>query len=145
MLVSECMSRDVVVARPDETLREAAIKMAECDAGALPVADGDRLVGMITDRDITIRGVAKNLAPTTPVREVMSKELLYCYEDENVEHVADNMGAQQVRRLPVVNRGKRLVGIISLGDIAKGADPGTTGNAMADISRRGGAHDQTLH
>jgi CBS domain-containing protein len=119
--------------------------MAECDAGSLPVGENDRLVGMITDRDIAVRAVAKNMPPDTPVRDVMSTEVLYCFDDEDIEKVADNMGAQQVRRLPVVNRDKRLVGIISLGDVASGADDSTVGHAVADISKPGGKHDQALH
>jgi CBS domain-containing protein len=111
----------------------------------LPVGEDDRLVGMITDRDIAIRAVAKDLPPDTAVREVMTKEVLYCFEDEALEHVADNMGEQQVRRLPVLNREKRLVGILSLGDLANVAKPRTSGQAIAAISRPGGAHDQTLH
>ena len=145
MKVRECMTSDVVVASPGESICEAAQKMAECDAGALPVGENDRLVGMITDRDIAVRAVAKRLSPDTPVRDVMSKEILYCFEDEDLEQVAGNMGDQQIRRLPVLNRDKRLVGIISLGDIAQGADSGKTGHALEEISRRGGKHDQTMH
>jgi CBS domain-containing protein len=145
MKVSECMTRNVVIASPGDTLRDAARKMSECDAGSLPVGEGDRLVGMITDRDIALRAVAKNLGPDTPVRDVMSHEVLYCFDDEDIAHVADNMGEQQIRRLPVVNRDKRLVGIISLGDLARGAPAAKTGKAVAEISKRGGKHDQALH
>ena len=145
MKVSEAMTREVVLCSPDKSIREAARMMLECDAGAIPVGDGDRLVGMITDRDIAVRAVARDLAPSTPIREVMSKEVLYCFEDEDIQHVAANMGDQQVRRLPVLDRNKRLVGIVSLGDLARQAQPRTTGEAVAAISRPGGAHDQTLH
>jgi len=145
MKVKDVMTVDVVLARPDQSIGEAARMMAERDAGALPVGEDDRLVGMITDRDIAIRGVARDLAPDTPVRDVMSKEVLYCFDDEDIEHVADNMGAQQVRRLPVLNREKRLVGILSLGDLAAHSKPKTAGQAITAISRPGGAHDQSLH
>jgi CBS domain-containing protein len=145
MKVSECMTREVVVASPGDSICDAARKMAECDAGSLPVGENDRLVGMITDRDIAVRAVAKNMPPDTPVRDVMSAEVLYCFDDEDIEKVADNMGAQQVRRLPVLNRDKRLVGIISLGDVASGADDSTVGHAVADISKPGGKHDQAVH
>ena len=145
MKIREVMTQDVKVAGPDQTLAEAARMMAECDAGALPVGEDDRLVGMLTDRDIVIRGVAKDLGPDTPIREVMSKEVLYCFQDEDVEHVADNMGEQQVRRLPVLDREKRLVGIVSIGDLAAHAKPKTSGQAITAISRPGGPHDQTLH
>ena len=142
MRVNECMTRDVRVANPRQTIREVAQIMAECDAGAVPVGENDRLVGMITDRDIALRAVARDLPPSTPVRDVMSKEVLYCFDDEDVKHVAANMGEQQIRRLPVVNREKRLVGIISLGDLAQKADDATVGHAVSDISKPGGKHDQ---
>jgi CBS domain-containing protein len=145
MKVSEAMTRDVTVTSPSQSIAEAAKLMAECDAGALPVGENDRLVGVITDRDIAIRAVARHLSPDTPVREVMSKEVLYCFDDENLEDVAENMGEQQIRRLPVLNRDKRLVGIVSLGDLALKSKPKTAGEAVAAISRPGGAHDQTTH
>ena len=145
MKIKEIMTEDVALADPEMTIADAARMMARCDAGALPVGEGDRLVGMVTDRDIAIRAVAKDLALDTPVREVMSKEVLYCFADEDIEHVADNMGAQQVRRLPVLDREKRLVGIVSLGDLALHSKPKTSGQAISAISQPGGAHDQTLH
>ena len=145
MKVKDVMTPNVRLASPRQSIADAARMMAECDAGVLPVGEDDRLVGMITDRDIAIRAVAKDLPPDTAVREVMSKEVLYCFEDEALEHVADNMGEQQVRRLPVLNREKRLVGILSLGDLATVTKPKTSGQAIAAISRPGGAHDQTLH
>ena len=145
MKVRDAMTTNVVLARPDQSIRDAARLMAKIDAGVLPVGENDRLVGMITDRDIAVRAVAEDKPPDTPVRDVMSKEVLYCFEDESIEHVAHTMGEQQVRRLPVLNREKRLVGIVSLGDLANAARPGTSGEAIAQISRPGGAHDQTLH
>jgi len=145
MKVKDVMTTEVAVARPDQTIADAARMMAECDAGVLPVGEDDRLVGMITDRDIAIRAVARDLPCDTTVGEVMSKEVLYCFEDETIEHVAENMGEQQVRRLPVLNREKRLVGILSLGDLAANAKPKTAGQAITAISRPGGPHDQTLH
>ena len=144
MKVSECMSRSVTVANPKQSIAEAARMMAECDSGVLPVGENDRLVGVITDRDIAIRAVAQKRGPETPVRDIMSKEVLYCFEDDDVEDCAENMGEQQVRRLPVVNRDKRLVGIISLGDIAKSAEF-EAGHAVAEITRPGGKHDQGRH
>ncbi len=142
--VSQCMSRDVRVTSPDETIRDAARVMAEIDAGSLPVGEGDRLVGVITDRDITIRAMAEGKGPDTPVREVMSSAVKYCFEDEDIEDVTRNMGEIQVRRLPVVTREKRLVGIVSLGDLARcsgNAEP--VGEALESISRTGGQHNQT--
>jgi CBS domain-containing protein len=134
------MSRDVQVASPGQSIRDVAKMMDQIDAGAMPVGENDRLVGMITDRDIAIRAVALGKGPDTPVREVMSKDVKYCYEDEDLEHVAQNMGELQVRRLPVVNRDKRLVGIVSLGDIAQREDAKTTGKTTAGVSKPGGKH-----
>lgn len=142
MRVSEVMTREVRVANPDQTICDAARLMAELDAGVLPVGEGDRLVGMITDRDIAVRAVAQDMPPSTKVREVMSAEVLYCFDDQELDDIAQNMSDVKVRRLPVVNREKRLVGIISLGDLAKGENAATTGQAVADISTPGGAHSQ---
>ncbi|HEY8251026.1 MAG TPA: CBS domain-containing protein [Burkholderiales bacterium] len=143
MRVSEAMTRDVRIANPGQSIRDVAKIMAEIDAGVMPVGENDRLVGMITDRDIAIRAIAKGKGPDTPVREVMSKDVKYCYEDEDLEHVARNMGDIQVRRLPVVSRDKRLVGIVSLGDVAQNEDSETTGETTAGVSQRGGQHRQT--
>jgi CBS domain-containing protein len=143
MKVSEAMTRDVKVANPNWSIRDAAMSMADLDAGALPVGENDRLVGMITDRDIAIRAVAQGKGPDVKVREVMSSDVCYCYEDEDIEEVARNMGDIQVRRLPVVNRDKRLVGIISIGDVAGRTAPDEVGQAIAGISERGAQHRQT--
>jgi CBS domain-containing protein len=141
MRVSECMTRDVKMANPQESICDAAKMMADCDAGVLPVSDNDRLVGMITDRDIAVRAIAQGKGPDTPVREVMSQEVKYCFDDEELDHVAKNMGDIRVRRLPVVNREKRLVGIVSLGDVAlKGERAG--GKAVKGVSKPGGPHSQ---
>jgi len=143
MRVSDVMTRDVQIARPEQTIKDVAQLMCDIDVGALPVGDDDRLVGMITDRDIAIRAVAQGKAPSTTVREVMSAEVRYCFEDEDTEHVARNMGDQQLRRLPVVDRDKRLVGILSLGDLAIGEHPRPVGEALQDISRPTRQHSQT--
>jgi CBS domain-containing protein len=145
MKIREVMTQDVALAEPGMTIADAARMMVRCDAGALPVGDGDRLVGMITDRDIAVRAVAKDLPCDTPVSEVMSREVLYCFADEEIEHVAASMGEQKVRRLPVLDRTKRLVGIVSLGDLALHSKARTSGEAIAAISQPGGSHDQTLH
>ena len=119
MKVNEIITHDPEVIRPETTLIEAAQKMKSLDIGMLPVCDGDRLVGMITDRDITVRGVAQGYDPKTArVQEVMTPEVIYCFDDEDVKDVAKKMEEKQVRRLPVLNREKRLVGIVSLGDLA---------------------------
>jgi CBS domain-containing protein len=134
MKVSEAMTRDVRVANPDQSIREAAQLMVDLDAGALPVGAEDRLIGMITDRDIAIRGVAKGRTPDTPVRDVMTADVKYCFEDEEIENVARNMAEIQVRRLPVVNRDKRLVGIIAIADLAANEDLEVVGAAVSGIS-----------
>jgi CBS domain-containing protein len=138
MRVSDAMTRDVRVASPDQTIREAAQMMAEIDAGALPVGEQDRLVGMITDRDIAVRAVACGKPPDTRVREVMTDDIKYCFDDEEVEAVARNMGDIQVRRLPVVNRDKRLVGIVSIADVAASEEPEVVGDAVSGISEPAG-------
>lgn len=143
MKVGECMTRDVRLARPDETLREAARAMADLDAGILPVSENDRLVGMITDRDIAVRGVGEGKGPDAKVREVMTHDVRYCFEDDDADDVLENMGEQQVRRMPVLNADKRLVGIISIGDLAGREEPRRAGEALSEISRPGGAHSQT--
>lgn len=146
MKVSDCMTRDVHLTSPTQTLREAAQLMAELDIGALPVGEDDQLVGMVTDRDIAIRGIAAGLGPETPVRQVMTEEVKYCFDDQSIEEVSRNMGEIQVRRLPVVDRQKRLVGIISLSDIANGEGAlEEAGEALRDISQPGGEHSQTMH
>jgi len=139
------MTSEVRVASPDQTIREAAQLMAELDAGALPVAENDRLVGMITDRDIAVRAVAEGLPADTPVSEIMSREVLYCFEDQALDDVARNMGQVQVRRLPVVNRDKRLVGIVSFADLARTEQPTTVGRAVSHVSEPGGKHSQSEH
>jgi CBS domain-containing protein len=145
MKVSQVMTPDVRITSPDETIREAAHLMAEIDAGVLPVGENDRLVGMITDRDIAVRAVASGKSPDTKVREIMSDEVLYCFEDEDLDDVAKNMSDAKVRRLPVLSRDKRLVGIISFGDLARNENAKTTGHAIAEISEHGGAHSQSTH
>jgi CBS domain-containing protein len=142
MQVAIAMTRDVRVASPSESIQDAAAVMGEIDAGLLPVGENDRLVGMITDRDIAIRAVARGKGPQTPVREVMTQDVKYCFDDEDTEDVIRNMADQQVRRLPVLNRDKRLVGILSLGDLAAIESPRIAGEALAGISMPGGVHSQ---
>ena len=133
MQVSKAMSRNVRIANPDHSICDVARIMADADVGALPVGDKDRLVGMITDRDIAIRAVAQGLPPETKVREVMSQDVKYCFEDEEISHVVDNIGDIQVHRLPVLSRAKRLVGIVSLADIAASEGPDAAGEAVCGI------------
>ncbi|MCY1392707.1 Hypoxic response protein 1 [compost metagenome] len=118
MKIGEIMTHNVQTTSPDTSLKDVAALMARIDCGAILVNDGDRLVGMITDRDIAIRGVAAGLGTDTPVGRLMSGDIHYCFEDEDVQHVAQNMAQIKMRRLPVLNRQKRLVGVVSLGNIA---------------------------
>ena len=143
MKVSETMTCDVRIAAPDQTIAEAAKMMAASDCGALPVGENDRLIGMITDRDIAIRAVAAGKGPDSLVGDVMSKEICYCFADQDLGEITANMGDTKVRRLPVVDRHKRLVGIVSLGDIARadGHDRATAA-ALSRISEEGGSHSQ---
>lgn len=143
MRVSDAMTREVKICTPGQTIREVARIMADIDAGALPVGENDRLIGMVTDRDIAIRGVAQGKGLDTPVREVMSEHVEYCYDHEDLERVAQGMAQVRVRRLPVVNREKRLVGILSLGDVARRDNHREiVAEAVAGVSTPGGPHRQ---
>jgi CBS domain-containing protein len=135
MKVKEIMSPDVRIAAPGDTLQHAAQIMEEMDCGILPVGEDDRLVGMVSDRDITLRAVARGKAPDRcTVGEVMSSDIKYIYDDETLEDASRNMSELQVRRLPVLNRKKRLVGIVSLGDLAINAKD-NAGKALKDVSQ----------
>ncbi|MGE0238662.1 MAG: CBS domain-containing protein [Parvibaculaceae bacterium] len=144
MKIRDCMSSDVQLANPGDTIQSAAATMAQIDAGAIPVGENGRLVGMITDRDIAVRAIAAGRGPDAQVADVMSHDVKYCYEDEDTEHVLANMGNIQLRRLPVLNREKRLVGIVSLGDLAMTGARAKAGQALGDISRPGGNHTQNV-
>jgi len=118
MKIKDVMTAEVRTAAPDDTIQAAAEMMRQADSGVLPVGENDRLVGMITDRDIAVRAVAEGRGPNTSVRDVMSPEVKYCFEDDDLDSVANNMANLKVRRLPVVNADKRLVGMVSLGDFS---------------------------
>jgi CBS domain-containing protein len=135
MQVQDLMSHDVVITNPRESLRTVAKRMAAMDVGILPVGEDDRLVGMITDRDIAIRGVAQGLGPNSKVADVMTPEVKYCFVDQEVDEIVANMADLQVRRLPVLDRDKRLVGILALSDIATSDDADFAGAALSGISR----------
>lgn len=135
MLVSDVMTRKVCIANPEQSLQQVAQIMAEESVGCLPVGEDDRLVGMITDRDITIRAVAQAKAPdTTKVRDIMSRNVKYCFDDDDIASVAENMGDIQLHRLPVLNQHKRLVGILAVSDIANYDGPSAAGEAICGIS-----------
>jgi len=142
MQVQDLMTRDVATVSPDQSMQSAARLMADLDVGVLPVGENDRMVGIITDRDIAVRGLAQGKGPRAKVREVMTPEVKYCFYDQEIDEIAANMADIQVRRLPVVNHDKRLVGILSLCDIAVSDDPDQVVEALSGISRptNGGAH-----
>jgi len=141
MRISDCMSRNVCITHPDTSLQAAARAMSEIDAGILPVSDGDRLVGMVTDRDIALRGLGKGMGPSATVRDVMSSQVLYCFEDQDSSQVLENMGEIQVRRLAVLDHDKRLVGIVSLSDLACDRTE-WVGRTLNEITRPSGLHSQ---
>ena len=139
MQVKDVMTRGAEVVRPDATLQEAANKMKSLDIGPLPVCDGDKIIGMLTDRDITVRATAEGLDPKqTKVREVMSKELITCLEDQDVKEAAELMQSKQIRRVPILNKDKRLVGMLSLGDLANRIqDSKLAGKTLEEVSTPG--------
>ncbi|MPZ34931.1 MAG: CBS domain-containing protein [Rhodospirillales bacterium] len=135
MRAGEVMTRDVVTVRPDATLREAACLMDDLNVGALPVCDGRRLVGIITDRDITVRATADGMRPdATPVHVVMTDDVCWCFEDDSIDEIEHEMARHQIRRLPVVDACKRLVGMLTLGDLADDRVRGTE-DTLRSISR----------
>lgn len=142
MKVSEVMTRNVQTIGPDQPVREAASFMLSADAGSIPVTDGDRLIGMITDRDIAVRGVARGYGPDTPVGDLMTDDLIIVRIDDDVEDVASKMSEAQVRRLPVIDRDDKLCGIVSLGDLARETDSETADEALEGVTQPGGQHQQ---
>jgi CBS domain-containing protein len=133
MQVGELMSRECRIVKADDTIEQAARIMADEDVGILPVAENDRLVGMISDRDIVTRCVAQGCERGTRVREAMTRNVKYCFEYADLDETLDNMAEIQVHRLPVMSREKRLVGIISLGDAARRYSPNAAGQAYSGV------------
>ena len=142
MKVSDVMTREVQTVRPDQSARDAATFMLQADAGAIPVTEGDRLVGMITDRDIAVRGVAEGHGPDTPVRDLMTNDIVAAREDDDVEDAAARMSQAQVRRLMVIDDQQQLCGIVSLGDLSRDADTDCASEALEGVSQPGGQHRQ---
>jgi CBS domain-containing protein len=142
MKVSEVMTRSVQTVSPNQPVQEAASFMLEADAGSIPVTDGGRLVGMITDRDIAVRGVAMGFGPNTPVADLMTNDCVCARENDDVEDVATKMSEAQVRRLPVIDEQEKLCGIVSLGDLSRETDNGTASEALEGVSQPGGQHQQ---
>ena len=142
MKISEVMTTEVEKVSADQTAREAASFMLRADAGSIPVCDGDRVIGMITDRDIAVRGVAEGRGPDTPVSELMSDGIVCAHEDDDVQSVAQRMSEEQVRRMPVVDAEERLIGIVSLGDLARETNGESAHQALEGVSAPGGQHQQ---
>lgn len=142
MKISQVMTRHVKTVRPNATAREAASFMLSEDAGSMPVSDGDRLVGMITDRDIAVRGVARGHGPDTPVSELMTGDIICVRETDDVEEVAGKMSSAQVRRLPVIDANEKLCGIVSLGDLSRESPGETAHQALDGVSATGDKHKQ---
>jgi CBS domain-containing protein len=136
MDISRVMTKNVEVVRPDATLQEAAQKMKDIDVGSLPVCNGRKLLGMLTDRDVTIRAVAEGRDPTqTKVKDVMTADIVYGRTSQSVQEIAETMASHQIRRLPIVNDDNELVGIVALGDLAvDAADEQLGGDVLADVS-----------
>src|SRR5437899_10200557 len=133
--IRDVMTKRVEVVHPDDTLATAAQKMKSLDVGPMPVCDGERLVGMVTDRDITVRATAEGRDPkATKVRDVMTEQVFYAFEDQSIEEAAEMMQRAQIRRLVVLNRDKGLVGIVSLGDLAVETDEEMAGEVLEDVS-----------
>ena len=137
--IAEVMSRDVTSVSPDDTIRQAAEMMDDLDVGALPVTEGNRLIGMITDRDITIRATAAGLGPEeTLVTEVMTEDVCHCYEDQGIDEVMQDMRDIKIRRVPVVSReGHTLIGIVALADLTDPeaeTDPQETAETLREMS-----------
>ena len=141
MKVSEIMSHDVQIANPQQSVAEVARIMADKEIGFMPVGENDQLVGTITDRDIVVRAVADGMGGDAMVREVMTRDIKYCFEDEDVDDLTRNMGDVKVRRMPVVNRDKRITGVVSIGDAAL-AEREAAGAGLKKVAEPGGPHAQ---
>jgi len=142
MKLSEVMTREVQTVSPDQPVQQAASLMLSADAGSIPVTDGERLIGMITDRDIAVRGIAKGLGPDTLVRELMTGDVLSARENDDVGDVATKMSEAQVRRIPIIDSDEKLCGIVSLGDLSREGDSSSATVALEGVSQLGGQHQQ---
>ncbi|MDO9416367.1 CBS domain-containing protein [Pararhizobium sp.] len=142
MRIADIMTRTVHMAEPDETLQEVARRMVDKDLGFLPVSENGALIGAVTDRDIVVRAVAEGTEHTASVRSIMSSDVKYCFEDDAVDDVIRSMGDAQVRRLPVVDRERRLIGVVSLADAAR-QNPLAAGTGLQGVVEPGGARSQT--
>ena len=139
--IRDLMTSNIETVRPDQTAREAASFMLSADTGSIPVCDGERIVGMITDRDIAVRGVAAGKGPDCSVSDLMSKDVVFARDDDDAQSVAAKMSEAQVRRLPVLDENDKLVGMVSLGDLARDSDGESAHQALEGVSSPGGQHE----
>lgn len=142
MKITDVMTKDIETVSPTDTAQQAASFMLKAETGSIPVCEGNQIVGMITDRDIAIRGTAKGLGPDAPVRELMSSDIICANCDDSVETIAQQMAERQVRRIPVIDENRQLVGMVSLGDLSREVDTGTASAALEGVSKEGGDHQQ---
>ena len=142
MNIRDLMTSDVQTVSPTDTAQQAASFMLSADTGSIPVCDGDKIVGMITDRDIAVRGVGKGLGPDCSVADLMSKDVVCARDTDDVLAIAQQMSDKQVRRMPVVDADDKLIGIVSLGDLSRQAQEAAAKTALDGVSAIGGQHDQ---
>ncbi len=142
MNIRELMTSDVQTVAPTDTVQQAASFMLSADTGSIPVCDGDKIVGMITDRDIAVRGTAKGLGPDCSVSDLMSDDVICASASDDVQSIARQMADRQVRRMPVIDENEKLVGMISLGDLSRGDKDHAASQALEGVSAKGGQHQQ---
>ena len=142
MKISDLMTTEIETVTPEQTAKDAASFMLSADTGSIPVCDNGKVIGMITDRDIAVRGVAEGRGPETSVRDLMSKDIVCAREDDDISAIASRMSEAQVRRLPVVDADNRIVGMVSLGDLSREADNAAANKALEGVSAPGGQHQQ---
>ncbi len=136
MKIRDLMSRDVQIARPDDSLQSVSSRMAAGDFGFMPVVDGDQLIGTITDRDMTVRAIATGASASAPVLQYISRDPQTVREDDDAKSVLEAMGSKQIRRLPVVDNDGRIAGVVSLGDLSIRVKEKYAGEALEEISRQ---------
>jgi CBS domain-containing protein len=141
--IRDLMTSSVETVGPDHTAKDAAAFMLSADTGSIPVCENDKVIGMITDRDIAVRGVAAGKGPDCSVRDLMSKDVVCARDSDDAQSVAQQMSQAQVRRLPVLDANDKLVGMVSLGDLSRDAEQSAATQALEGVSAEGGQHQQS--